>query len=111
VRAAFGIGSEDPNEEGFDGFRFAGCGNGDIEGDPAGVQVLGAVAIGKEAIMPDALKALGEHVEQKPTDNRFARSKTERVSARRGCAREGAHQLLDREAHHLHFVAMSVAYA
>ncbi len=50
VRAAFGIGSEDPNEERFDGFRFAGCGNGDIEGDPTGGQALGAVAIGGEAI-------------------------------------------------------------
>ncbi len=35
--------------------------------------------------MPDPRKALGEHVEQKPTD-----------------------KLLDREAHHLHFVVMSV---
>jgi hypothetical protein len=47
--------------------------------------MLGTMAIGEEAIVPDALKALGEHVEQKPTD-----------------------KLLDREAHHLHFVAMSV---
>ena len=50
VRAAFGIGSEDPNEEGFHGFRFARCWSGGIEGDPAGGEVLGAVAIGEEAI-------------------------------------------------------------
>ena len=39
-----------------------------IEGSPTGVQMLGTMAIGKEAIMPDPHEALGEHVEQKPTD-------------------------------------------
>ena len=83
--AALGIGPEDPNEEGFHGFRFAQCLSRDIESDPAGGQVLGAEAIGEEPVVPDALKAIGEHVEEKPTD-----------------------KFLDRETHHLHFVAMSV---
>ncbi len=47
--------------------------------------MLGTMAIGEEAIVPDPHEALGKHVEQKPSD-----------------------KLLDREAHHLHFVAMSV---
>ncbi len=83
--AALGIGPEDAYEEGFHGLCFARGGRRGIEGEPTGGQVLGAVAIGEEAIVPDPHEALGEHVEQKPTD-----------------------KLLDREAHHLHFVAMSV---
>jgi hypothetical protein len=30
--------------------------------------VLGAVAIGEEAIVPDPHEALGQHMEEKPTD-------------------------------------------
>jgi hypothetical protein len=39
-----------------------------IDGGPAGGQVLGTIAIGEEAIVPDPHEALGEHVEEKPTD-------------------------------------------
>jgi hypothetical protein len=83
--AALGIGSEDADEEGLDGFGFCRRRSRRIEGDPTGGEVLGAVAIGEEAIVSDPHEALGEHVEQKPTD-----------------------KLLDREAHYLHFVAMGV---
>jgi hypothetical protein len=83
--ATLGIGSEDADEEGLDGFGFCRLRSRRIEGDPTGGEVLGAVAIGEEAIVSDPHEALGEHVEQKPTD-----------------------KLLDREAHHLHLVAMSV---
>ncbi len=56
------IDTEDSGKEGFDGFRFARCGHGDTEGDATGGQVLGAMAIGEETVMPDPLEALGEWV-------------------------------------------------
>ena len=85
MRAAFGIGPEDAGEKSLDGFGFGGFRGRRFECIPAGGQVFGTMAIGEDAVMPDALKALGEHMEEKPTD-----------------------KFLDREAHHLHFVAMSV---
>lgn len=68
VRAAVCVRPEHSKEEDFHGFCFVRCRGGGIEGSSAGNQVRGAVAIGEEAVMPDALKALGEHVQQKPTD-------------------------------------------
>ena len=85
VRAAVGIGPEHAREEGLDGFGFGRRRSRRIEGGPADVQVLGAVAIGEQAIVPDPHERLGEHVEQKPTD-----------------------EFLDREAHHLGLVPMCV---
>ena len=79
------IGPEDPNEERFHGFYFARCGGGGVEGGPAGGEVLGAVAIGEEPIVPDPHEALGEHVEQ-----------------------EAADKLLRGEAHHFGLVPMRV---
>jgi len=68
VRAAVCVGAEHAREEGLDSFGFGRRRSRDIESDPTGGQVLGAVAIGEEAIVPDPHEALGEHVEQKPTD-------------------------------------------
>ncbi len=50
VRAAVHIGPEHSKEEDFHGFCFARCGDGGVEGGPAGGQVFGTVAIGEEPI-------------------------------------------------------------
>jgi len=76
VWAAVGIGPEYSNEEDFHDFCFARCRGGGFESGPAGSQVFGAVAIGEEAIVTDPHEALGEHMEQEPTDE-FLRRGTE----------------------------------
>ena len=68
VRAAIDIGSEHPREEGLDSFGFGRRWRRRIERGPAGGQVLGAVAIGEEAVVPDAHEAVGEDMEEKATD-------------------------------------------
>ena len=68
MRAAVDIGSEHPREEGLDRFGFGRRWRRRIERGPAGGQVLGAVAIGEEAVVPDAHEAVGEDMEEKPTD-------------------------------------------
>jgi hypothetical protein len=59
VGAAVDIGPEHPREEVLDGFGFGRRRSRFIEGVEADNQVLGAVAIGEEAIMPDPHEALG----------------------------------------------------
>jgi hypothetical protein len=68
MRAAVCLAPKHSSEEDFHGFCFARRGGRGIEGGPTGGQVLGAVAIGEEAIVPDPHEALGEHVEEEPTD-------------------------------------------
>jgi hypothetical protein len=68
VWAAVCLGSEHSIEEDFHGFCFARWWGGGIKGGPAGGQVFGTMAIGEEAIVSDPHEALGEHMEQKPTD-------------------------------------------
>ena len=62
VRAAVCVGAEHAREEGLDGFGFGRRRSRRIEGGPTGVQMLGTMAIGEEAIVPDPHEALGEHV-------------------------------------------------
>ena len=68
VRAAIDIDSEHPREEGLDRFGFGRRWRRRIERGPAGGQVLSAMAIGEEAIVSDPHEAVGEDMEEKPTD-------------------------------------------
>ena len=62
-----------------------GAGVGASRAARQAAQVLGAVAIGEEAIVPDPHEALGEHMEEKPTN-----------------------ELLDREVHDLGLVPVGI---
>ena len=64
VRAAIDIGSEHPREEGLDRFWFGRCWRRRSERGPAGGQVLGAAAIGEEAVVPDAHETVGKDTEE-----------------------------------------------